>query len=239
LIDMIGRGCVIAIGGNEDKRGTKAILRTFVERAGGAEARIVIVPSASAEPERRGGRYAVIFRKLGAASAHILHTERKLTRDELMLITNATGIFVTGGDQERLMMHLRSSGADEAIRESVRNGAVYAGTSAGAAAISRTMISGSTRRRSGELVHLSEGLGLIDDVVIDQHFSERRRLTRLIEATSSNNLVGVGIDENTAAIWESHGELLIAGAGEVTVVQPEERTITLHVLGDDDRFTIE
>ena len=138
------------------------------------------------------------------------------------------------------MSHLRRSGADEAIRDAVASGAVYAGTSAGAAAISRTMISGSTRRRSGELVHLSEGLGLVDDVVIDQHFSERRRLTRLIEATSSsNNLVGIGIDENTAAIWEPHGELLIAGEGEVTVVRPDERTITLHVLGEDDRFTIE
>jgi cyanophycinase len=236
---MIGRGCVIAIGGNEDKRGTKAILRTFVERAGGADARIVIVPSASLQPETRGGRYTQIFLKLGVASAHIVHTERKLTRDELMLITNATGIFVTGGNQERLMAHLRRSGADDAIRDAVTSGAVYAGTSAGAAAISRTMISGSTRRRSGELVHLSEGLGLLDHIVIDQHFSERRRLTRLIEATSSNNLVGVGIDENTAAIWESHDEVLIAGEGEVTVVRPDDRTITLHVLAEDDRMTID
>lgn len=236
---MIGQGCVIAIGGNEDKRGTKAILRTFVERAGGAEARIVIVPSASAEPHRRGGRYQQIFTKLGAASVHILHTERKLTRDELMLLTNASGIFVTGGEQARLMAHLRSSGADSAIVDAVRKGAVYAGTSAGAAAISKTMISGSTRRRNSEQVHLSEGLGLLRDVVIDQHFSERRRLTRLISATQEQNLVGVGIDENTAAIWESSRELVIHGEGEVTVVRPEERTITLHVLGEDDRYTIE
>src|SRR5215213_3326720 len=96
---MQGYRTVMAIGGNEDKRGEAAILGQFVDRSGAREARIAIIPAASAEPEIRAAEYTRIFSRFGAAHVHTVHAQRGVTRDELMLITNASGIFVTGGDQ--------------------------------------------------------------------------------------------------------------------------------------------
>src|SRR3954451_9508735 len=207
---------VIAIGGNEQKRGRAALLRSFVERAGGAEARIVIVPSASVEPEIRALQYARTFHQLGAGQVRTVHAERGLTRDELMLVNNASGIFVTGGDQSQLMFQLRRTGCDAAIVDAVANGAVYAGTSAGAAVVSSRMIAGNDRER----VYFADGLGLVPGVIIDQHFSQRRRLARLTFAAKQHGLTGIGIDEDTAMIWARDGRTHVSGSGQVTIVHP-------------------
>lgn len=241
---MIGNGCVIAIGGNEEKRATRAsILRAFVRRAGAKSARIVIIPSASMEPQARAHRYTRIFTRLGAGQVLAVHAERGVTEREREAIRNATGIFVTGGDQARLMEALRASDCVDAIREAVYNGAVYAGTSAGASAASGTMIAGSVKQRKGtEVVEIGEGLGLIPDVIIDQHFGQRRRLTRLIHAASEHRLTGVGIDENTAIVWNRDGIMTVEGAGEVTIVDPDRRmdeiarSYRLHILREGARF---
>jgi cyanophycinase len=206
----------MAIGGNEQKRGRAALLREFVGRAGGPDARIVVIPAASVEPEIRALQYARIFHHLGAGRVRSVHAERGLTRDELMLVNNASGIFVTGGDQAQLMFHLRRTGCDAAIVDAVANGAVYAGTSAGAAAVSGRMIAGGER---GHVV-FGNGLGLVSGVIVDQHFSQRRRLTRLTYAAREHGLIGVGIDEDTAMIWERDGRTYVAGSGRVTIVEP-------------------
>jgi cyanophycinase len=236
---MIGKGCVIAIGGNEDKRGEKSILREFIRRAGGSEARIVIIPSASVAPQQRAVRYGRIFSALGAASVYSIHPERQVTADDLVLVTNATGIFVTGGDQARLMMHLRPSGVAAAIVDAVRKGAVYAGTSAGASALSGRMITGSKRRRGTDLVEFGDGLGLLPAIIVDQHFSERGRLPRLISAARAHDMVGIGIDENTAMVLDGRGRIEAIGAGEVTVVRPERESIRLHILADNDEIDLD
>ena len=240
---MIGNGCVIAIGGNESKRGAKdSILAAFVERAGGPAARIVVIPSASVEPEVRAEMYGRLFARFGATDVRAVHAERGVTPADLEAIRRATGIFVTGGDQKRLMEALRGTGAAEAIRMSVRSGAVYAGTSAGASAVSERMLAGSTRRRGTEVISFGEGLGLVPDVIVDQHFAQRRRLPRLIAAARDHRLTGVGIDENTAIVWTSNGAT-VTGAGEVTIVDPEHRledararSYRLHVLGRGARW---
>jgi cyanophycinase len=220
---MIGKGCVIAIGGNEDKRGTReSILHAFVLRAGGEEARIVIIPSASVQPAQRAARYSRLFAKFGAVSVRAVHAERGVTPEEREAIRTATGIFITGGDQVRLMHFLRASDCIEAIREAVRGGAVYAGTSAGASAASMLMIAGSTRKKGADQVEYAAGLGLIPDAIIDQHFAQRRRLSRLIRASREHRLTGIGIDENTAIVW-NHDGIVVEGAGEVTIVDPEHR----------------
>ena len=206
----------MAIGGNEQKRGRAALLRSFVERAGGDGSRIVIIPSASVEPEIRALQYARIFHHLGAGRVRSIHAERGLTRDELMLVNNASGIFVAGGDQSQLMFHLRRTGCDAAIADAVANGAVYAGTSAGAAVVSGRMIAGEERGR----VFFGDGLGLVPGVIVDQHFSERRRLARLTFAVREHGLTGIGIDEDTAMIWERDGRTHVAGSGRVTIVEP-------------------
>jgi cyanophycinase len=123
------------------------------------------------------------------------------------------------------MNALRSNDLVELIRESVAAGAVYAGTSAGAAAVSELMIAGSSRKKGLEHVEYGEGLGLIPDVIIDQHFGERRRLTRLMTATRAQQLTGVGIDENTALVWNRDGLMTVEGAGEVTIIDTDQRAV--------------
>jgi cyanophycinase len=214
----------MAIGGNEDKRAAReSILAAFVRRAGGDAARIVIIPSASVAPAERARRYTRIFTKLRAAEIRTVHAELGVTAEDREALRNATGIFVTGGDQVRLMDALRSSKCVDAIRNAVRNGAVYAGTSAGASALSRRMIARSKRKKNTDLVEYAEGLGLIADAIVDQHFGERRRLSRLITAANAHAMTGIGIDENTAIVWNHDGVVTVEGAGEVTIVQPDHR----------------
>ncbi|HKR66135.1 MAG TPA: cyanophycinase, partial [Thermoanaerobaculia bacterium] len=179
-------------------------------------------------------QYADVFRALGAASIRVVHAERGVSKDDLLLIENASGIFVTGGDQQKLMGHLRNTGCADAIVDAVRSGAVYAGTSAGAAVVSLRMIAASKRRRGQDVIEFGEGLGLVPGVIVDQHFSQRRRLTRLISATSTWNLTGVGIDEDTAAVWRNDGSVEVIGRGAITIVHPEvaapaPRSYRLHV----------
>lgn len=222
--ELIGNGCVMAIGGNEDKRLVReSILAAFVRRSGAAGARIVIIPSASMKPAERAARYTRIFTKLGAGSVRTVDAHKGVTAEDREAIRNATGIFVTGGDQVRLMEALRASDAVELIVDAVRDGAVYAGTSAGASALSRCMIAGSTRRKNADLVEFDEGLGILPHAIVDQHFSERRRLSRLISAANAHALTGIGIDENTAIVWNHDGVVSVEGSGEVTVVQPDHR----------------
>jgi cyanophycinase len=223
---MIGSGSVMAIGGNESKRGTRSsILGSFVRRAGDTDARIVIIPSASEEPRARAAHYTRIFRRLGAHRVTTIHAEhRNVTAEERETLRTASGIFVTGGNQLMLMEHLRATDLVGIIRETVRGGAVYAGTSAGASAASKTMIAGS----DGDLVYLDEGLGLIPDLIIDQHFGQRGRLQRLKLAARWQKMNGVGIDEDTAIVWSGRsGEVTIEGVGQVTFVDPHHK---IHVL---------
>ncbi len=220
--ELIGNGCVMAIGGNEDKRAaSESILAAFVRRAGGEQARLVIIPSASMKPVERAARYTRIFTKLRAASVQTIHAELGVSAADREAVRNATGIFVTGGDQQRLMEFLRGADAVELIRDAVHDGAVYAGTSAGASALSRRMIAGSKRKKGADLVEFDEGLGLIPHAIIDQHFAERRRLSRLIAAAHTHHLTGIGIDENTALVWNRDGVVTVEGAGGVTIVNPD------------------
>ena len=226
-LEVIGNGCVMAIGGNEDKRAARtSILAAFVERAGGADARIVIVPSASVAPRERAQRYTKIFSRFGVGEIRAVHPETGVTSDDLAAIRNATGIFVTGGDQVRLMEALRAANCVEPILLAVRKGAVYAGTSAGASAVSERMIAGSTRKKGADVVEYDQGLGLIPNAIVDQHFGQRRRLSRLIHATNAHALTGIGIDENTAIVWNRDGIVTVEGAGEVTIVDPDHRLDT-------------
>jgi cyanophycinase len=214
----------MAIGGNEDKRPHRSsILGTFVERAGGADSRIVIIPSASVEPVERAATYTYIFTELGATDIRTVHAESGVSDEEREAIRGASGIFVTGGEQERLMDFLRAGDCVEAIREAVRRGAVYAGTSAGASAASSTMIASS----EDDYVVLTEGIGLIPHAIIDQHFGERQRLPRLEIAAKSYGLTGIGVDENTAIVWSANGEVRVEGVGTVTIV---DRAHQIHVL---------
>jgi len=218
-------GLLMAIGGAEDKVRERLILRHFVEACGGPDASIVILATASELPET-GERYAELFYKLDADSAEVLRVstrEDALGADQEMfdLLEYATGLFLTGGSQLRISSALGGTRLGEAILRRHRAGMVVAGTSAGAAVLSEHMISmgdsGATPRR--RLVQMAKGLGLAPDLVIDQHFRRRDRLGRLLTALSYNpEPLGVGIDEDTAAVIDPDGTLRVIGTGAVTVV---------------------
>jgi len=218
-------GLLIAIGGAEDKTRERIILRYFLEAAGGPDANVVVLATAS-DVQETGDRYADLFLALRAENVEVLKID---SREEAMeagpeahdLLEYATGLFITGGSQLKLSSALGGTEIASTIRRRHAAGMVVAGTSAGAALLSEHMIalgeSGATPRR--RLVHLAKGLGLAPDLIIDQHFRRRDRLGRLLTALSYNPApLGIGIDEDTAAIISGDGELSVLGAGAVMVV---------------------
>jgi cyanophycinase len=226
-------GTLIAIGGAEDKVRERTILRYFLETAGGSDASVVVLATAS-EVADTGDRYADLFYALNADSVEVL---RIANREDALassgeaqeLLEYATGLFITGGSQLRLSSALGGTGVAAAIRARHAAGMVVAGTSAGAAFLSEHMIaigdSGATPRR--RLVHLAAGLGLAPGLVIDQHFRRRDRLGRLLTALSYHpGLIGVGVDEDTAAIVDTAGSLRALGSGAVTVVDAHDMRYT-------------
>jgi cyanophycinase len=222
------RGFIIPIGGAEAKGKKKKaiILRRFVKLCGGDDARIIVIPTASLLNET-GSLYTDIFKSLGARSMCMPVEQREDCFEDEMLrvLGDATGIFITGGNQLRLSTILGGTPVARLIRKLNSEGVHVAGTSAGAAIVSEHMIaggrSGSTPRESG--VELAPGLGLTNRVIIDQHFNQRQRMGRLLAALSFNPFAcGLGIDENTAAFIGPDGMLEVEGAGTVTVVDPSD-----------------
>jgi cyanophycinase len=218
-------GLLIAIGGAEDKTRERVILRYFLQSAGGPDANIVVLATASEVPDT-GERYAELFFGLRAETVEVLKIETRedalaASQDMHDLLEYATGLFVTGGSQLKLSSALGGTSLAASIRRRHQEGMVVAGTSAGASLLAEHMIalgdSGATPRR--RLVHLAKGLGLAPDLIIDQHFRRRDRLGRLLTALSYNpEPLGIGIDEDTAAIIEAGGVMNVLGAGGVTVI---------------------
>ncbi|MEA5568065.1 cyanophycinase [Anabaena sp. UHCC 0399] len=235
---------LVIIGGAEDKDGDSLILREFVRRAGGIKAYIVIITAATELPRDVGENYIRVFERLGAENVRIIDTE---TREDassstaLEAIANATGIFFTGGDQSRIISILKDTEIDAAIHKRFSEGAVVAGTSAGAAVMPEKMIvegDGETNPRL-ETVEMGVGLAFLPGVVIDQHFSERGRLGRLITALMQEPAtLGFGIDENTAMVVTDN-QIEIIGEGAVTIVDDSETTYSnIDVILKDEPLAI-
>ena len=223
------RGFIIPIGGAEDRSHDRLIHRRFVELSGGDGADIVVIPTAS-ELETTGNDYNRIFRDLGAASVDFLPIARRADCDNpryLEMLDSATGIFLTGGNQLRLSTILGGTAVAQRIRRRNAAGAAVAGTSAGASIMSEHMIAGGDSNSSPVegAVSLAPGLGLTNAVIIDQHFTQRNRLGRLLTASSYNPfLIGLGIDEDTAAFIGPDGVFEVVGSGSVTVVDAANMT---------------
>ena len=219
----LARGFIIPIGGGEDRVKEQHIHRRFVELSGGGDADIVVIPTAS-ELETTGRDYNRIFRDLGAAAVDFLPISRRADCDNpryLDMLDRATGIFLTGGNQLRLSTILGGTGIAQKIRRRNAAGVAVAGTSAGASIMSEHMIAGGDSNSSPAegRVSLAPGIGLTNAVIIDQHFTERNRLGRLLTASSYNPfLIGLGIDEDTAAFIGPDGVFEVVGSGTVTVV---------------------
>lgn len=255
------RGYIVPIGGAEDKEGAANILRRFIAVSGGAQSRIVIIPTASSL-EDTGRRYEKLFRKLGADEAKALPFASRVDAEKgewLDYLEKATAIFVTGGNQLRLTTILGGTAVAKAIRRANARGVTVGGTSAGAAILSEHMIAygaeGTTPHAGG--VTLVPGFGLTNRIMIDQHFRQRDRLGRLLTALAYNPFaVGVGLDEDTAAFIDHARKLTVVGNGGLTIIDASEVThssiadvkegkpvsltnVRLHVLTEGGTFDLE
>ncbi|MBW4645815.1 MAG: cyanophycinase [Goleter apudmare HA4340-LM2] len=223
------KGQLVIIGGAEDKDGDSQILREFVRRAGGTKAKIVIMTAATELPRDVGENYIRVFERLGAAEVRIVDTETRADASSstaLEAIAKATGVFFTGGDQARITSILKDTQIDAAIHKRFSEGIVVAGTSAGAAVMPDKMIveGDSQTNPRIEIVEMGPGLAFLPGVVIDQHFSQRGRLGRLISALVQEPAVlGFGIDENTAMVVTDN-QIEVIGQGSVTIVDESEAT---------------
>lgn len=223
----IRRGVLMPIGGAEDKLDNKIILSTFAQIAGGKEARIVIVPTASSI-ETAGLRYKAIFLGLGVESAEVVYIgsrEDANSEEVVREIRDATGIFLTGGNQMRLSAMIGGTRFEQEVRDANQRGVVVAGTSAGASILSAHMValgsSGATPKL--RMAQMVAGFGLISNVIIDQHFRQRDRIGRLLALVASNpGLLGLGVDEDTAAIIDDQGVIEVIGRHSITIVDGSE-----------------
>ena len=195
----------------------ESVRKEFVERAGGADARILVVPTASRKADESASeKWLESWAPFQVSSLEVLHTRSKETADSEEFnqkIAEATGVWFSGGSQSLIAEAYVGTAAEDSLHKLLARGGIIGGTSAGAAIMSRTMIA------SGLPVPvIKEGLGLLPGVIIDQHFSVRKRLPRLQSAVKDHpELVGMGIDESTAVFVKGR-MLTVVGEGEVSLV---------------------
>lgn len=227
-------GVVLPIGGAEDKLGRMTILRDVVRLAGGANARIVVLSTASSLGDEITRAYLDLFTQLGVADvAGIRPESREQAQDaaQAELVGRATAVFMTGGNQVKLSTLVVGTALGDAIVAAHRRGALVAGTSAGASVCSEHMVSfgsaGTTPKfRVGQV---SQGLGLVPGAIIDQHFTQRNRFGRLFALVAANpHQLGIGIDEDTAAMITPDGRMEVRGRGVVTIVDGGELITTAY-----------
>lgn len=230
---------IMVIGGAEDKVGQCSVLTTFFDSAGGTEATIGIVPCASQEPSVVGARYHRIFTQMGAKEVQVFDIKQPYECDEPRwreLLDRCTGVFLSGGDQVRLFNFLKGSTFIRILKEHVQMGSLaIAGTSAGAAVMGERMISGGSSGESPNrsLVDLMDGLSIVPELLVDQHFHNRNRMARLLSAIAAHpDKLGLGIDEDTCAAVRRDGTFQVIGKGTITVVDARELSHTNYRFSD-------
>ncbi|MGZ8376678.1 MAG: cyanophycinase [Gemmatirosa sp.] len=217
-------GQLVVIGGGEERHADGAVLRHVVEVAGGERARILVCAGASTAPDELLEEYRGIFTELGAEEVMteaLADREAAESRELIARVERATTVFFTGGDQLRLVSTLGGTAFGECVRSRLQaDGLVVAGTSAGAAAVSGVMVVGGpnegTVRRAD--VEVAPGLGYWRDVAVDTHFNQRGRVNRLLAIFATNpQVLGVGLDEDTAVHVELGRRLRVVGSGAALI----------------------
>jgi len=217
-------GTLFAIGGAEAKLRRRTVLSAFVAAAGGTAARIAVVSSASSLGTEVAEVYQTVFTSFGAHQIISLRPESRAQAhdpDLAKALGEVSAIFLTGGNQLKLSSFITGTPFGDAIKQAHRQGTVVAGTSAGASILAEHMIAfgagGATPKQ--RMSQLSAGLGLLHGVVIDQHFEQRNRYGRLLSLVAqSPSLLGLGVDEDTAAVIHDESRLEVIGRGAVTVL---------------------
>lgn len=218
-------GRLVVAGGAEDRLKDPVILHRFVELCGGPTAQILVLTAASVDQAASWQGYKPVFEALGAVnfSALPIYSREEANSSEVVnRILNADGIFMTGGDQRRLVERLWETSAARAMHTAYHlRGCTIGGTSAGAAAMSRHMLAEGDTPPLPEkyAATLDSGLGFVPSAIIDPHFSERRRLGRLLSVLAQRpQMLGVGVDEDTALVIERGQGVEIVGQGAVTLI---------------------
>ena len=252
---------LIIIGGHEDRSNNKVILGEVARRVGSGKLVVTTVAMANGT-EQLFDTYERAFRSLGVKHLYNLEISERAEAtvpSKVKIMDDAAGVFFTGGDQIKITSQLGDTPIFQRIREIYDDGGVIAGTSAGAAVMSETMLVEGGEEKShviGGSVRMAPGLGLIDGVIIDQHFMERGRFGRLIGAVAQNpKNLGIGIDEQTAIVVERGNGFYVLGSGGVYVIDGTEVTysnvaeeephktisiynVRMHMLSQGDRFDL-
>ena len=219
---------LVIIGGGEDKKEGKTILKEVVRLSGGKEAKIGIVTTATKHPEEVGQEYENIFKALGVKEINTINIcGRKISEihGNVDNIINYTCLFFVGGDQLRISSIIGGTDFHDIIHNFCSEGRVIAGTSAGASMMSEIMIVEGEDQEAPTrcTIKLAPGMGLIKGVIIDQHFNQRGRIGRLFAGVAQNpNIIGIGIDEDTAIVVDGNEKFSVIGNGVVTVVDGKD-----------------
>lgn len=227
-------GPLFVIGGAEDKLKRRNVLSRFVDACGGPEASIAVIPTASSLGPEIIDVYVALFTRLGAGDVFGVRPESRGEASDpsyVDTLADVTGVFMTGGNQLKLSAIVNGTPFGEAIRAAHRRGAVVGGTSAGASFQSSHMVafgSGGTNPKQ-RMTQLAAGLGLVEECVIDQHFMQRNRYGRLLMCVAqSPNLLGIGVDEDTAAVITDGSHLEVIGRGAVTIMDGRDVVSNAH-----------
>ncbi len=217
-------GRLIAIGGNEDKNNELIVLKRVVQEVGKTDYKVGVITTASENPEQRGKDYHSVFTTLGASRIDIFNIKERAQandRKSAKTIAELDLIFFTGGDQLRLTTILGGTRIFDAILERLKDGALIAGTSAGAAVFSDTMIYEGKSEDGlfkGSVLSTS-GFGFVNKIIIDTHFMARGRIGRLIQIITTNpTCIGVGIGEDSGVVIKGDGVAEVVGTGQVIIV---------------------
>lgn len=255
------KGDLIIIGGAEDKEGDKEILKKVCNSINKDRDLILIATIATEYPEEAFKKYTKIFEGLGVKNIKGLNIKERSDSEEkknIDLIKDAGLIFFTGGDQLRITSLLGGTNIYDAIKEASLNGCIIVGTSAGASVMSDTMIVKGEDDESPRkcTLKMAPGLGLVEGVMIDQHFAQRGRVGRLLTGIAQNpEVVGVGIDEDTALVVRDNGDAQVVGNGAVYILDGRNITysnvseqnsdevlsmfnVNLHVLKEGDKYNL-
>ena len=270
---MNAKGTLIPIGGNEDKGIEtsemytlefieEGILYNVVKEAGGVDAEILIIPTASSIPEEVGENYIEAFGKLGCSNLFVMDIRSREDSDKedyIKRMKTAACVMFSGGDQSQITKKIGGTILHDIMLKRYQNeDFVIAGTSAGAMCMSQEMIKGGSSQESfiKGAVSMGEGMNFIPELIIDSHFIRRGRFGRIAEAVAKfPTLIGLGLAEDTGVIIKNGNDCTVIGSGMVLVFDGShlshntEELLTpgtpmtianlkVHVLSNSDHFDI-